>query len=76
MAAEADIEATASAAAAAIVVSFMVVLLLSCARCLKPWSMGVKKKVGAQAGKAALERGDLARCVMMISIKAPSRSWG
>jgi len=25
--------------------------------------MGVKKKVGAQAGKAALERGDLARCV-------------
>ena len=35
---------------------------------------GRQKKVGAQAGKAALERGDLAQCVMMISIKAPARS--
>jgi len=54
VAAEADIEATASAAAAAIVVSFMVVLLLSCARCLKPWSMGVKNKSARRPARRRL----------------------
>ena len=38
--------------------------------------MGVKKKVGAQAGKAALESGVLARGAMMISTKALARPSG